>query len=407
MFEIKHASTDFDTCQEIMRQVYEERPEHWPYGLSAAHFDGGLWMIRKQASGEPAGFVGWQERREHGVKVGYYSVGLLPPYRGKGMAKTAVNQLLAHKAAGVDKVRALIGDHNEASQRLAQALQPLHPVEVDLFKQAVDLSGVGHLLGHYALPAYGNAVFWDQAMHPEQKLTDSMQFKGFDKGRGMMAALNAALGAIGGHSIIQGSKTISKGMAPLEAGANAEERAAASAEKLKNIVGGSTMAAGGLGSIVLSPTKDLIMRTLPVMNESESALKDLQNRANRPPSPLTNIDPKWLAGGAAAGLAGLGGLAYAGVRGAKAMNAIADKQRKGTVRVTLPSKGPTEAETQVEMPIEDVRLSDSIYHALGRDTRRRLRGESTERKRHFLTEQQRAHNLGINMNDDGIIVGQD
>jgi hypothetical protein len=388
MFDIKCASADLDTCKQIMQQVYDERPEHWPYGLSAGHFDGGLWMIRKQASGEPAGFVGWQERCEQGRRVGYYSVGMLPQYRGRGMAKTAVNRLLADKAANVDVVRALIGDHNEASQNLAKALQPLHNLEVDLFKQAREKRALSpeaaktlkQLLG-YTAGGYGNTVFWDQVMHPQDPVTTSMQPWKWDKYRQLIGGMNSLLGA-GGPALIH------HGVKPQ----NAEH--------------GAGFIGGGASTIALSPIKDLALASLPLAQQTGGLIKDVQNRANRPPSPLTNIDPKWLAGGAAAGLLGMGGLAYAGVRGAKAMNAIADKSSKGTVRVKLPSRGPTEAETEVEMPIEDVRLSDSIYHALGRDTRRRLRGESSERKRQFMTEQQRAKNLGINMDDDAQIINE-
>lgn len=378
-----------------MQQVHDERPEFWPHGLSTAHFDGGLWLIRKQASGEPAGFVGWQERREDGRRVGYYSVGVLPSYRGHGMAKLAVNKLLAEKAARVDVVRALIDNRNEASKGLARALQTEHPIDVELVKSAGVGSALLKGLKHTAFPAaagYGNAVFWDQALHPEAKLTDSMRFRNMDKQRTMMAILNGLIGVAGGTGMQMGGRMIGKGLK------------ATGDEAVKNIAGGTTLASGGLASILLSPTKDLLMQTLPVMNRTGDLISDVQNRANRPPSPLTNLDPKLLMALGGAGLVGLGGLTYAGLRASRAMRDAASKGSRGKVRVTLPTRHPGDAETQVEIPIEDVRLSDTIYNALGRDTRRRLRGESTERKRKFMVEQARAKNLGVTMDDNAEVI---
>lgn len=411
MFKI--SATDLQTCQDIMRRVHDERPGYWPYGLSAAHFDGGLWMIRKQASGEPAGFVGWQERREGGRRVGYYSVGLLPGYRGNGMAKTAVNRLLAEKAAGVDVIKAFVCDGNKPSIGLAKSLSKVHNIDMELFKQAGIGSFLGKILKHTAFPVsagYGNAVFWDQALHPEVKLTDSLQFKGMDKQRSMMAILNGLIGATGGAAMQQGGRMIAQGAKPIDPAA-VKELGAEGAKRLgedatRHLVGGTAAAAGGFGSMLMTPAKDVLMQTLPVMRQTGGLIKDIQSRANRPPSPLTNLDPKVLLALGGAGLLGLGGLTYAGLRSSKAMKDMAAKSSKGTVRVTLPTKNPGDAETQVEVPIEDMQLSETIYNALGRDTRRRLRGENAERKQKFLTEQQRAKNLGINMDDNAQIIAQ-
>jgi hypothetical protein len=106
----------------IMGSIYNENPEYWPHGLSKEHFDGGVYLIRKEASAEAVGFVGWQERLDGMDKIGYYSIGILPQYRRNGFAKQAVSQLLAQKSARVDKVRALIVDTNTPSRGLAGSL---------------------------------------------------------------------------------------------------------------------------------------------------------------------------------------------------------------------------------------------------------------------------------------------
>ena len=54
----------------------------------------------------------------------------------------------------------------------------------------------------------------------------------------------------------------------------------------------------------------------------------------------------------------------------------------GTLRVTLPTRHAKDHETVVEMPLENVGLSKSIYNKIRRDTKRRLRSESEERTLH-------------------------
>ena len=124
---LKSASST-DEVSQIMRRIYEENPSYWPYGLSVAHHDGGVYMVREASTRDPVGFVGWQERTRGMRKVGYYSIGILPEHRGKHLAREAVSKLLQEKAAGVDEVRALILHTNTASRRLAESLDI--PVEL-------------------------------------------------------------------------------------------------------------------------------------------------------------------------------------------------------------------------------------------------------------------------------------
>lgn len=103
-----------------------EKPAHWPNGLSAAHFDGGLYLIREKQSSVPIGFTGFQVRLEKQAgrrcRTGYYSIGILPEYRNDGYAKEAVAKLLSMKSASVDQMRAMIVSDNSPSIRLAQSL---------------------------------------------------------------------------------------------------------------------------------------------------------------------------------------------------------------------------------------------------------------------------------------------
>lgn len=126
-----------DDAKDIMNSVYSENPKHWPNGLTAEHFDGGLYLVRKSASHEPVGFVGWQERNESDGKVGYYSVGIKPEYRRHGFAKEAVAKLVGEKSAGVDIVRALVDSTNKPSMNLASKLSGLG-IETTVTKSASD-----------------------------------------------------------------------------------------------------------------------------------------------------------------------------------------------------------------------------------------------------------------------------
>jgi len=120
--EGEKSANPLGAVRDIMDKVYRENPKYWPYGVSVEAHDGGVYAIRKQASGETVGWVGWQERMRGPRKVGYYSVGLGPDHRGRGYAKKAVADLIAQKSATVDEVRALIHPDNKPSIALAEAV---------------------------------------------------------------------------------------------------------------------------------------------------------------------------------------------------------------------------------------------------------------------------------------------
>lgn len=113
--------TTYMEVQACMKRIYEENPSYWPYGLDIPGHDA-VYAVRDNATEKVAGFVGWQERNERGHRVGSYSIGILPEYRGKGFAKEAVAKVLRAKVAGVDEVRAYVVDGNKPSESLAGSL---------------------------------------------------------------------------------------------------------------------------------------------------------------------------------------------------------------------------------------------------------------------------------------------
>lgn len=124
MIKIARADTisSMQEAERIMEQIRREEPLHWPNGLSADHFDGGLYLVRDKQAATAVGFVGWQERREGMRKVGYYAIGILPEHRKQGLARDAVATMLAKKASQVDQVKAMIVEGNTPSVRLADGL---------------------------------------------------------------------------------------------------------------------------------------------------------------------------------------------------------------------------------------------------------------------------------------------
>ena len=169
----KVASSSLKEAKDILHDIYEENPSHWPHGLYPEQMDGGLYLVREASTKEPEGFVGWQERIEDFKKVGYYSVGIKKDHRRNGFAKAAVRQLIQKKATRVDKVKALIMEDNVPSRGLAKELD----VEVDLEKKAfvskalskmgpAGGAGLGAVLGGLTGPMESKAMgFDDSATH--------------------------------------------------------------------------------------------------------------------------------------------------------------------------------------------------------------------------------------------------
>lgn len=128
MYKIAKATPDsLGEVKRIMDTVYAENPSYWPYGLGVNGHDD-VYLIRDKETNKAAGFVGWQGDREFDpkenrmLKVGYYTIGVLPEYRKKGYAKEAVQKIIEIKSASFDTVRAFIVPDNSPSIQLAKSL---------------------------------------------------------------------------------------------------------------------------------------------------------------------------------------------------------------------------------------------------------------------------------------------
>lgn len=333
-------------CEELMDKIYRENPSYWPYGLSIEGHDS-LYMVREASTGKAVGFTGWQERREGLKKVGYYSIGILPEHRNQGFAKEAVRKLIRDKSAQVDVVKAFIMPKNVASMELAKTLDiPVDHKGFDKeagFKKLLPaILGAGTTAGGLDYMAHGG------------------DYEHWDPTRVGMGVLNTALGAGGGHKIVQGLK--GKGN-PLD------------------IVSGASL-------IALAPTKDLAFAGLPAMAKLPGVLDAAQQKLQQP-SPKSaptifnsggsgGMDPKLLALLLAGG-AGAAGLGLMGVGAINRLSSNVGRQNEGKVRLRLPTKDPNDQETEVEIPLGDVGLSRKLFDTINRDTRRKIRQESKER----------------------------
>lgn len=319
----------------ILRQIHDEDPSYWPYGLSADQFNGGLYTVHKSASHDPVGFVGWQKFPEGHRTIGYYAIGILPEHRQQGFAKSAVSQALREIGDQCDEVRAFIMSHNAPSKALARSVGiPMIEKLATSWKAQAAQSLAG---------ALGSAAFFDQTADPERSLGSTFKPWEWDKERALMGGMNAILGGVGGHQLGQG-KIIE-----------------------------------GLAALALAPTKDLALKGTGSLHRIDEAAKKFSETAGVGSS--GKLSPAVLAGAGGLGLGALALLAYSAKRKADHRAEELALQNKGRVRITLPTASPGDNETEVELPFDDLNLSHALRSRLGRDTRRRLYTETRQRTR--------------------------
>ena len=360
-FVKRAAASDLVVTDRLLRQIHDENPSFWPHGLSRAHFDGGLYLLSKQAGMEPVGFVGWQERHEQGRRVGYYSIGILPEHRRKEYAKRAVQAVLTEKSAGVDEVRAMVASHNEPSKQLAHSLEGVTLLEKEASKGSVLktlLSGAGG--------GTSTMLMQDNMMHPDEPMgTQAFNLGENGKSRNLINLVNFALGAAGGGAVYRGVRHASKAVDPLEFA------------KGMGIAG-----AGATGMIAGPIAKDALM-------DSHKAVAGIDRLSKDLPTALVNAKPdafkipnSLVTGGIALGAAGIGTAALISILKMKERRREAEAARGGRIRVTLPTKNPGDSETTIDLPTEGFDMSAALQGKLKRDTRQRLLLETRQRTRH-------------------------
>tara|TARA_B100000035_G_scaffold297999_1_gene291316 strand:- start:3427 stop:4878 length:1452 start_codon:yes stop_codon:yes gene_type:complete len=205
---VKSASS-LSEAQNILSDIYNENPSHWPNGLTSQHFDGGLYLIRKSASHEPVGFVGWQERLEGMDKVGYYSIGIKPEHRRLGFAKEAVTKLLSEKSASVDVVKALVESTNKPSIALASKLDNVH-TEITKSASTAEIDEVADLTPEQYIAISGGEITPEEAAalkeklpHPVTQGLTSGMISGVGSG-GLTYLLNKDVRGAGKHALAFG-----------------------------------------------------------------------------------------------------------------------------------------------------------------------------------------------------------
>lgn len=218
------------------------------------------------------------------------------------------------------------------------------------------------------------AVFWDKFYHPEDSLGESFkaifdprQYEGKDSSRQQMGILNTVLGTLG-TKYLRNSANLDGSLSKAEALAKADSQFNK-----------------GVTAAMMAPTKDLVIAGTRLAGGVDKSLPSINSALNRPqqanPEGMTTRD-KLLAAALGVGALGIG--AYGVSRINKRMAEQNTLSNAGRVTLTLPTKDPNDVETQVSIPLDDVGVSAKSYNQLGRDVRRRLRGEGTERKNTYL-----------------------
>jgi len=333
MFKKAANQGDIVVAQNILDSIYKERPDHWPNGLTARHFDGGLYLIQKQANATPVGFVGWQEREEDGKSIGYYSVGVLPEHRRSGFAKEAVAQLIEKKAGTFSEVKALIVKGNKASKVLADS------VGASVLEKSANTKAklMTKILGGILTPT----------------LLD--------------AAVNKDKGAIGYALGNEGADPWSVADFLINAGAGATGKLPYMA-----LAAGKTVATPAVRNMAQS--NDTFDRLVSTIKE-----KEFNDKGGEAGSILKDIPKEVWMGAGGLGLAALGLNLYKHKKNSDLEKDQMAIDEKGRVRITLPTKQKGDAETTIDMPLEEIAMSKALRSRLGRDARRRLYSETKAR----------------------------
>ena len=266
----------------------------------------------------------------------------------------------------------------------------------------------GQLLKNLLINAAGGAghtVFWDQFIHskdPNNKLSDTFRSftpEGFkeDSGRTYMNALNMLLGSAGTKFLRQGTVP-KKVLADID---NIRQTNPAEAKYLSDQadkLADKNFKLGFYTSMGI-PTKDLIISGTGLSQNVNKNIQNLVDAANRvdPPKTEFSTKDKLIAAALGAGALGLG--AYGISRLGRGLDEKSQLANAGRVTLTLPTKDPKDAETQVSIPLSDVGVSAKTYQQLGRDVRRRLRSESKERQRKYIE----AIELGMEPAEAGLL----
>lgn len=360
MFRLR-AGCEREKVAGVLKTILDENPSHWPHGLTPEHFSpSNLWLIEK-TSGETVGFVGWQEHYRENEKVGCYSIGVLPDYRCRGIAKQAVAKVVNAKAAGVDRVVAYIAPGNRPSENLAGSLgvkvKRAHAKRVLNWARDLGMGALGGVgidaLNYGDQGVYGALVRKVKGEAPSPYFDDKSLFD-------LYFNTASAFGGsrVGAHF---GAKKDHAGLGSVLGGLTG-------ASVAQGLTASSANARANLMQGMASRTN------AEALGEQSQSIRDLAE-AIKTKGQQAGFSFPWATLAAAT-------LVYAGLRGlGRSIKDTASRDR-GRMRVTLPTKNPQDAETILELPFEEgPPLSNTLQDKLHRDVRRRLYAEVNQRTR--------------------------
>jgi ribosomal protein S18 acetylase RimI-like enzyme len=92
----KTANTKINKLEDLFEAIYNEDKKYWPHGLNLNLYNGDKDKIKliKDKDNNLAGFTAIQVRDNTNKPTAFYSVGVLPAYRGHGLASKFLKELI-------------------------------------------------------------------------------------------------------------------------------------------------------------------------------------------------------------------------------------------------------------------------------------------------------------------------
>lgn len=129
----KNRKTD-SHLKSVLDSIYNEHPDFWPCGLDINLFNGyGDKFLVLKHNKDIIGFIGLQMYRDMDTDDGfgnYISIGLLPEFRGKGIAKKFLLKFL--KGINDDNLIWTCNKNNKASKNLLNSLNKVLDNKINL-----------------------------------------------------------------------------------------------------------------------------------------------------------------------------------------------------------------------------------------------------------------------------------
>lgn len=124
----------------VLDTIFKENPKYFPYGLSRDNYnldkeDEIILITDDNNENIIKGFVGVQKQKDKNnpnIKSAYYSIGILPEFRNKGLAEKALSYMIKKHQFTVDKNIYSVVENNTPSLKVYNKLKEKFPIEIKI-----------------------------------------------------------------------------------------------------------------------------------------------------------------------------------------------------------------------------------------------------------------------------------